>query len=193
MKRVVDFSGSVSEATMRTQDLVPSFLDVLSQYDPETCARIEADMVKTFGSSDLDDDDDAWDTEDMAYILNEDLWEALNELAPEGFYFGSHPGDGCDYGYWLSEDLAYILYQYNERKTHNEDPEGSYDNAGRWYPSDNERCPCCDAIREPSRSSRYTLLDHCASLGHCAMLHDEDPDYVRRVYQIAKKLNALPY
>src|ERR1039458_1517376 len=54
--------------------------------------------------------DEYYASEDADYDL-ESLFDALEAYAPEGFYFGSHPGDGCDYGYWLSED--YIEEQFN--------------------------------------------------------------------------------
>jgi hypothetical protein len=33
-------------------------------------------------------------------ILNEEICSKMNELAPTGFYFGCHPGDGSDIGFW---------------------------------------------------------------------------------------------
>ena len=34
-----------------------------------------------------------WMSEDMGYILNEDI-DTMNEIAPRGYYFGSSEGDG---------------------------------------------------------------------------------------------------
>jgi hypothetical protein len=33
-----------------------------------------------------------------------ELFDALDQLSPEGFYFGSHPGDGSDFNYWDIEE-----------------------------------------------------------------------------------------
>jgi len=108
MKRV-DFTGTVSRATMREQDLLPAFMKVLEEYHPEgwyavkTAFTVEFDMIyREFLA--LQDNDPRWHSDALAYILREDVWEAMQEIAPDGYYFGSHPGDGCDYGYWLAEE-----------------------------------------------------------------------------------------
>jgi hypothetical protein len=44
-----------------------------------------------------------WETSD-AVEVNVALFDQLNELAPEGWYFGSHPDDGADYGFWLEDE-----------------------------------------------------------------------------------------
>jgi hypothetical protein len=100
--------GTVSHATMRAEDLVPAFTDKL------TVLAIEFDRLKEFKEllsecAEMMDkaskDEKIWNSEEMCYLLNEDLFNALNRFSPTGVYFGSHPGDGSDYGFWVCEDF----------------------------------------------------------------------------------------
>ena len=50
--------------------------------------------------------DERWSSYEVTCFLDE-LFDALNNYAPEGYYFGAHPGDGSDYGYW-NEEFANI-------------------------------------------------------------------------------------
>ena len=98
--------GTVSHGTMRPQDLIPAFLDCLAEVWPEA---YEGYMVAAFGPipayvQDEGDDSEWWDSEDAHYLLD-GLFDALNEAAPEGYYFGAHPGDGSDYGFWACEEF----------------------------------------------------------------------------------------
>lgn len=91
---------SVSHATMRTEDLVPVFIDFLDMTRGKTgVPEVKIAMLK-----------EEWErvagTEEEDYFLNEDLGEYMNKIAPEGCYFGSHPGDGSDFGFWeIEEDM----------------------------------------------------------------------------------------
>ena len=92
--------GTVSSCTMREEDLIPSFLSELSSMRPlrrehRTLIRqIKRAMRKA----------DYYGSDSASFDLNESLFDALNEYCLPYFYFGSHPGDGADYGYWLSEE-----------------------------------------------------------------------------------------
>ena len=100
--------ATLIHATMRNCDLVPKFLDAIKD-------TVEYEqMVLSFNGANPDlsvitepyasDNDERWNSTEMQYFLD-DLFDVLEKYAPEGYYFGSHPGDGSDYGYWRSEML----------------------------------------------------------------------------------------
>lgn len=88
-------AGTVSHGTMRPEDLIPAFLDVLRELAPERAADFERThlVVPVDGLED----------EEQAEALDE-LFTLLDNAAPEGYTFGSHEGDGSDYGFWPSYD-----------------------------------------------------------------------------------------
>jgi hypothetical protein len=95
--------GSVSRATMREEDLIPAFAYELEQLDTEEKYK---ELIKE--ANDID-----WDDVDIGIVYSndilEELFDALNMFAPPYCYFGSHPGDGADYGFWICEDIESIF------------------------------------------------------------------------------------
>jgi len=96
-------------------------MDALSQYDRATYNKLLA-ALESHGEApigvaynhdgvmpgiDACDDDPWWDSEEAAYFLNEELFDALDSISPEGHHFGSHPGDGSDFGWW-PEELGFV-------------------------------------------------------------------------------------
>ena len=109
-KKQVDFTGSVSEGTMRSEDLIPAFMDVLDKYWPERGHLLASIYQRDFSwparEGHLTVPDPLPDTLcEAATYLVEDLFDALGELAPDGCDFGAHPGDGADYGFWPVEEM----------------------------------------------------------------------------------------
>lgn len=92
--------GSVSAGTHREQDLLPRFLGTLWELDRDRAEELKQQVpAEAFN----DDEHPFWDSEEVAYLL-EELFDLLNDYAPEGCYFGAHPGDGADFGFWQIED-----------------------------------------------------------------------------------------
>ena len=118
--------GTIIQGTLRLEDLIPCFMD-------ETRLRLIALNECTNGIKLADYarvgvlwgsyhrlvdlwfelDPNSWlhgkgniaqDKVEEAQHMLDDLFDLLNELAPEGYYFGSHPGDGADFGYWPALD-----------------------------------------------------------------------------------------
>jgi hypothetical protein len=117
-KRTIDYPmGSVSTGTMRSEDLIPTFCAELyhaakvTKTNGHTVGNVDAKtrkahvaLVAEIEAKIEADSEGYYASEDADYDLNERLFDALECYAGPYFYFGAHPGDGSDYGYWLSED-----------------------------------------------------------------------------------------
>lgn len=57
---------------------------------------------------------------------------------------------------------------------------GKTDSGSRWYPSDEERCSCCEYIRSPSRAYPWSLYKHCHSRKHIKNLIQENPTHLSK-------------
>jgi hypothetical protein len=90
--------GSISEGTLRTEDLVSAFsyeLARLTNGSPDAHEKAVLQSVET------------WETEDADYReemegceIVQDLIDALNQYAPTCCYFGTNEGDGASFGFW---------------------------------------------------------------------------------------------
>jgi hypothetical protein len=67
-----------------------------------------------------------------------------------------------------SEIQAAVLYVLRKRRIVH--PDGTFDKAQRWDPSENEHCACCNPIRAPTRAWPYSYMTHCRTLVHTATL-----------------------
>ena len=104
MKTLTLELGSYSSGTMRSEDLIPVFLDALDplqleQADRQTIRAIQSRQRVGFLDDETADDD-----------LSE-LFDLLNNYCPDYCYFGAHPGDGADYGVWVVDALLTDTHQ----------------------------------------------------------------------------------
>lgn len=96
--------GSVSEGTMRTEDLLDTFAGELSYHMKRM--RLTRDQRKRFNI--LLKDANAMSGDLAGRIGHEqcqddivsELFDALDEIAPPYCYFGAAEGDGACYGFW---------------------------------------------------------------------------------------------
>jgi hypothetical protein len=103
---------SISSATLRTEDLIKAFVPVYEQLDGVEGENVMRDVVKR-GKKYLSYysqrnhgviPENLQFEEEINDFLNDVLFDELNRFAPEGYYFGSHIGDGADYGFWRDEE-----------------------------------------------------------------------------------------
>ena len=100
-----DLDCTVIHGTHRACDLVPAFLDVIKDTpEYQQIMMSNAEYLNVISDPTALDDDERWESEYMTYFLNEELFDVLDSYAPNGYYFGSHIGDGSDFGYWKCEE-----------------------------------------------------------------------------------------
>lgn len=100
--------GTIIEGTMHPEDVIPAMAaEARAILTANPCAVDEASIlaradtlrelaeIETRAGA-----DEEHATEDWTYL--EDI---LNEHAPPYCYFGSHPNDGADYGFWPCEEF----------------------------------------------------------------------------------------
>ena len=98
--------GTVIEGTHKPEDLIPALMKVLWEVDANEARKIRERESGFFQVADMFGYEAAVEMlpYDAGYILNEDIFQALDAAAPEGMYFGAHPGDGSDYGFWRIDE-----------------------------------------------------------------------------------------
>ena len=83
--------------------------------------------------------------------------------------------------------LGKAVMTYLARQAQQVQPEGGYDEAGRWNPAANEIHRCCLAVRDPVRRYPDGMLRHCRTLKHVAQLYDVDEGELRRALNQYRK------
>jgi hypothetical protein len=100
--------GSISTGTLRTEDLLPAFADTLedrgSTYESSPDMWDSIRKYRSLIDQNMLDMINLTSECVLAKLINETLFDALNELCPPFVYFGTHPGDGSDFGFWPDRD-----------------------------------------------------------------------------------------
>jgi hypothetical protein len=85
--------GTIIHGTMRTEDLIPAFTEVLKRLDTKKKFKKLIEDCENFMDLEPEEQDE---------LLQERLWDAMDSFSPKGCYFGCTKGDVSDYGYWVN-------------------------------------------------------------------------------------------
>lgn len=118
--------GSISHGTLRTEDLLSTFISTLEGLmlingdyfssplnfsERDRLSNLIGEAQDLFSDNGEDIPEEKW--EEASEMLNERLFDALQEFAPPYCVFGAHEGDGSDFGYWpdienAKDDLEFV-------------------------------------------------------------------------------------
>ena len=108
LKSVLNNEGlSLSHGSMRNEDLIPVFINCLFILNPEKAKELwrnNTNLLEALCDKNSGKEDITYFETNEAQEICFDLFDCLNNEAPEGFYFGAHPGDVSDFGFWKMED-----------------------------------------------------------------------------------------
>lgn len=94
---------SVIHGTMRNCDIIPALLEVIKDTPEYEQMMASAGHAVHKACNRIDTFNDDWWSSDEADFLCAELFDICDLYAPDGYVFGSHPGDGSDYGYWKTD------------------------------------------------------------------------------------------
>jgi hypothetical protein len=132
--------GTVSHGALRPEDLISTFADEIegltlinggflalpeSHQTRDYLARVHGEACDAFA-----EDGETLEYEDDAPELIDKLISALDTFAPPYCYFGAHPGDGSDFGFWPFEDWR---EQAEDDETPITEGEPEADYQGTWF------------------------------------------------------------
>jgi hypothetical protein len=92
--------GTISHGTLRNEDLLIAFANELERLSSNGAIPPIVAEARGIAEQLVNGEDE----EEAASEIVNDLCNYLDEYAPDYGYFGAHPGDGSDFGFWLSED-----------------------------------------------------------------------------------------
>lgn len=144
--------GTVSHGTMRPDDVLPAMMEALDSIKHDIAADVRQDdtaedteyRIKTVGMIDnvlgameaRQEDDGYWNDEQAVWDMDE-VAQLLESFSPPYVYFGAHPGDGSDYGFWPAHESAHEDAQNGELPSGDELPDEAPD--GQLFLHVNER------------------------------------------------------
>ena len=107
--------GTIIHATHRPEDLIPAFIDALSECVEEFSlstpngeelrrSEIVGKIESELGAIERRTTESGYFDSDEAQYDLEWLFEELAGFAPAYCYFGAHEGDGSDFGFWISHE-----------------------------------------------------------------------------------------
>ena len=158
--------GTISHGTLRSEDLLNAFAnelewqirrngDFLSR--PENFPmRDRLNAVVNNAWECFDESGEALNPEkeesgEVDEMVNETLPDALSEFAPLYGYFGTHPGDGSDFGFWVEIESVKEQVEFVS-SVDQEYPDDSF--RGEWLHV-NKRGNCTLYVRECGTCSEF--------------------------------------
>lgn len=98
--------GSISHGTMHPEHLAPKFIRAVRSIDPVNGENLMGRYESILAAEEPEAGDESLD-----YFVFEQLFDTLNDYAPPYTHFGSHEGDGSDYGVWIDHDSLVEDYE----------------------------------------------------------------------------------
>lgn len=85
------------------------------------------------------------------------------------------------------QKVVKAVEEYEKLQSREIHPNGEFDKAGRWYPSESESQDCCSEIRSPSRAYPYSYMVHCRTLAHVCSRVGADIEKAKEIVNAKNK------